>query len=121
LGLSGDVVRAKQIDHSVDLSAAFKGKENSAAYLVEIGGCTFCHGRDLRGGQGLEPGAPPGPDITGVGLKAWTFDQFERAVRSGMRPDRSMIDYRFMPWQGYQHMTDEELRSLWDYVTTLAP
>ncbi len=119
LGLSGDVVRAKQIDHSANLFSAFKGKENNAAYIVEVGGCTFCHGRDLRGGQGLEPGAPPGPDITAVGLKSWNFDQFATVMRSGIRPDNSMIDYRFMPWQGYQHMTDAEVRALWDYLTAL--
>jgi cytochrome c553 len=120
LGLSGEVVRAKQIDHSASLSSYFNGKENTAAYIVEVGGCTFCHGRDLRGGQGLEPGAPPGPDITSVGLKSWNFDQFATVMRTGLRPDNSIIDYRFMPWQGYQNMTDAELRSVWDYLTALS-
>lgn len=119
LGLSGEVVRAKQIDRSASLSSAFNGKENSASYIVEVGGCTFCHGRDLRGGRGLEPGAPPGPDITAVGLKSWNFDQFATVMRTGMRPDNSIIDYRFMPWQGYRHMTDAELRAVWDYLTAL--
>jgi cytochrome c553 len=119
LGLSGEVVRAKQIDHSANPSASFKGKENSAAYMIEVGGCTFCHGRDLRGGQGLEPGAPPGPDITGVGLKSWNFDQFVTVMRTGIRPDNSVIDYRFMPWQGYQNLTDTELKVVWDYLTAL--
>jgi cytochrome c553 len=119
LGLSGEVVRAKQINHAANLSSAFNGKENSAAYLVEVGGCTFCHGRDLRGGQGLEPGAPPGPNITATGLNAWSFDQFATVMRTGMRPNHSIIDYRFMPWQGYQSMTDAELRAVWDYLTAL--
>jgi cytochrome c553 len=119
LGLSGNVVRAKQINHSANLYSSFNGKESSAAYIVEVGGCTFCHGRDLRGGQGLEPGAPPGPDITALGLKSWNFDQFTTVMRTGIRPDNSMIDYRFMPWQGYQNMTDVELRAVWDYLTTL--
>jgi cytochrome c553 len=119
LGLSGEVVRAKQIDHLANPSASFNGQENSAAYLIEVSGCTFCHGRDLQGGQGLEPGAPPGPDITAVGLKAWDFNQFTTVMRTGLKPDNSTIDYRFMPWLGYQYMTDTELRAVWDYLTTL--
>ncbi len=120
LGLSGDVVRAKHLDHSAGLFTLFDDKENSAAYLVEIGGCTFCHGRDLHGGQGLELGAPPGPDITGLGLQSWNFDQFTTVMRTGIRPDNSIIDYRFMPWQGYQYMTDEELRLVWEYLKDLS-
>src|SRR4029453_16666858 len=61
LGFSGPVVRAAQLDHS---AAAPAPPENPGAYLVEIGGCTFCHGAALTGGRGLEPGAPPGPAPT---------------------------------------------------------
>ena len=119
LGLSGEVVRAKSLDHTTNLSTAFNDQEQRPAYTVETGGCTFCHGRDLHGGQGLEPGAPPGPDITSIGLNAWNFAQFAAVMRTGIRPDHSIIDYRFMPWQGYQNMTDEELKSVWDYLNTL--
>jgi mono/diheme cytochrome c family protein len=117
LGLSGPVVRAAQLDPSARPPPS---PHEPGAYLVEIGGCTFCHGAALAGGQGLEPGAPPGPALTrdsrigGLG-----FDAFAAALRAGRAADGHAIDPRFMPWQGYRRMTDDELHEIWDYLQRL--
>ena len=117
LGLSGPVVRAAQLDHSTPRASP---PNEPGAYLVEIGGCTFCHGDALTGGQGLEPGAPSGPALTRdsrIGAKG--FDAFAAALRTGTAADGHAIDPRFMPWTGYARMTDDELRAIWLYLQRL--
>jgi hypothetical protein len=117
LGLSGPVVRAARLDHSTPRASP---PREPGAYLVEIGGCTFCHGDALTGGQGLEPGAPPGPALTRdsrIGAKG--FDAFAAALRTGTAADGHAIDPRFMPWRGYARMTDDELRTIWLYLQRL--
>jgi len=117
LGLSGPVVRAAQLDPSVRRSSA---AQDPGAYLVEIGGCTFCHGAALTGGRGLEPGAPPGPALTRDSrIGARGFAAFAAALRSGRAADGHAIDPKFMPWQGYRRMTDDELGEIWGYLQRL--
>jgi cytochrome c553 len=114
LGLSGEVVRAAKIDH---FTAPPKPPSDEGAYLVQIGGCTFCHGAGLNGGQGLEPGAPRGPDLTrGGGLGGQGYAAFAAVMRTGTALDGHAIDPRFMPWQGYRRMSDDELRAVWEYL-----
>ena len=116
-GVSGPVVRAAQIDHSAPAPTA---RAEPGAYLVEIGGCTFCHGAGLAGGRGLEPGAPPGPALTpGSRIVGLGFAAFAAALRTGVAADGHSIDPKFMPWQGYRRMNDDELRSIWAYLQRL--
>jgi len=117
LGLSGPVVRAAQIEHSAPRPPP---TPDPGAYLVEIGGCTFCHGVALGGGRGLEPGAPPGPALTrGSRVADLGFAAFVAALRSGVAAGGHAIDPKFMPWQGYRRMDDDELRSIWAYLQKL--
>lgn len=117
LGLSGEVVRAAKIDHAAPPPVP---PVQEGAYLVQLGGCTFCHGADLAGGQGLEPGAPPGPNLTRSGrLTSRAYGAFVAAMRTGAAADGHAIDPRFMPWQGYRRMSDEELRAVWDHLQRL--
>src|SRR5581483_2871131 len=64
LGVFGDLVRASKIDFQTPRPQPPKSQ---GEYLVAVGGCTFCHGSGLTGGQGPEPGAPPGTDLTAHG------------------------------------------------------
>jgi len=119
LGVSGPVVRAVQLDHSTPPPAP---PADPGAYLVEIGGCTFCHGPALTGGRGLEPGAPAGPGLTRDSrIAGQGFAAFAAALRTGRAGDGHAIDPKFMPWQGYRRMTDDELRSIWAYLQRLPP
>ena len=93
LGMFGDVVRAARIDFRAPRPPP---PADPGAYLVTLGGCTFCHGPHLTGGQGPEPGAPGGPDLTAGGpLSRWSLADFVRddaqRRQSGGPSDRAEI------------------------------
>jgi mono/diheme cytochrome c family protein len=117
LGVFGDVVRAARIDFGAPRIAP---PADPGAYLVTLGGCTFCHGPHLTGGQGPEPGAPGGPDLTSRGpLSGWSLPDFVTTMRTGVTPEGHAIAPKYMPWLGYRNMTDEELGSVWRYLGSL--
>jgi len=119
LGMFGDVVRAARIDFHAPRPPS---PSDPGAYLVQLGGCTFCHGPKLTGGQGPEPGAPGGPDLTSSGpLSGWSLADFMATMRKGVDPTGHAIMPKYMPWLGYRNMTDDELQSIWLYLRTLPP
>ena len=82
-------------------------------YLVSVGGCTGCHGPNL-GGHG-----PGSPNITPGGVVAsWREADWIRAMRTGKRPDGSAIKDP-MPWKAVGMMSDDELRAMWMYLSTM--
>ncbi len=116
LGASGQVARTELIDFDAPRTAE---PLSNGEYLIEIGGCSFCHGNDLRGGQGLEPGAPPGPNLhVGGPLDNYTFEEFAAVMQTGLTPRGTQINPLYMPWPGYFNMTDEDLQDIWDYLRT---
>jgi cytochrome c553 len=117
LGVFGDVVRAARIDFHASRTAP---PSDPGAYLVALGGCTFCHGPHLTGGQGPEPGAPGGLDLTSTGpLSRWSLAEFVATMRTGINPEGHAIAPKNMPWLGYRNMTDEELRQIWEHLRSL--
>ncbi|MCC5868019.1 MAG: cytochrome c [Gammaproteobacteria bacterium] len=116
-GIKGDLVRAEKMDHTRPRPEPAASR---AEYLVTLGGCDFCHGPTLTGGQGPEPGAPPGPDLTSSSAMAqWPLEDFEQVMRTGTLPTGEVINPFFMPWQGYQHLSDEDLALMFDYLRAL--
>jgi len=92
------------------------------AFLVETSGCRVCHRDDLRGGLHplALPGEPPPPDLTpGGALAGWGPEDFERALRRGLRPDGRRLDPRFMPWPFLAALTDMEVDAIWLYLRAL--
>jgi cytochrome c553 len=91
-------------------------------YLVTIAGCARCHGPGLSGGPipGAPRGTPPASNLTPTGLGDWSEADFLRAIRSGRRPDGSLIDPS-MPWQYYAQMSDLELRAIWEFLGVVPP
>lgn len=117
MGLVPGLVRAGAIDMQ---APRHKRAADPGAYLVRLGGCTFCHGPDLRGGQGPEPGAPAGQDLTRTGpMASWSESDFRTALRTGAAPNGHAIAPKYMPWMGYRAMTDAEIASIWAYLRTL--
>ena len=113
-GMFGQVNRTALIDFSVPRAQA---PRNMGAYLVDVGGCTFCHGSRLTGSQGPEPGAPPAPDLTAGGpLQHWTLTDFTTSMRNGLGSDGHAINPKYMPWLGYRRMTDLELAAIWQFA-----
>jgi cytochrome c553 len=86
--------------------------------------CTGCHGEGFSGGR--IPGAPPSIPVPANltpapdGLGRYSQVQFASMLRTGKRPDGTDIN-PFMPWKVYGHMTDDELKALYAFLTSLPP
>ena len=114
------LVSAEKIDHG-----AIPQAKLSPAVTVEYGKyvaatCTGCHRDNLQGGpiQGAPPEWPPAQNITGKALAKWNETQFITSLRTGKRPDGSLIKFP-MPWQSLGKLTDTEMKALWKYLATL--
>jgi hypothetical protein len=59
----------------------------------------------------------PEPD---TGLGKWTEADFIKAMRTGHRPDGTVL-LPPMPWPAYAHATDEDLKAVWAYLRSLQP
>ncbi len=59
----------------------------------------------------------PDPE-TGIGK--WTESDFITAMRTGLTPDRRVLD-PFMPWGHFKGITDRDLKSMWAYLRTVKP
>jgi mono/diheme cytochrome c family protein len=117
LGVFGDLVRAAKIDFQAPRP---QPPNNPGEYLVDVGGCTFCHGQGLTGGQGPEPGAPAGTDLTASGpLSRWSLADFRNTMRNGVDPQGHTINPKYMPWLAYRNMTDDEMQAIWMYLRSL--
>ncbi len=119
LGLAmPDLVSADEADPSRPplRDVAIAATAEHGAYLLSIGNCRFCHGRDLRGGFHplARPGEPEPPDLMpGGALAGWNRNDFARAMRTGWTPDGRRLDRNFMPWPGYAGLEDVEIDALW--------
>lgn len=117
----GKLIAATLVDHQAPLPPAVPIGPTAeyGRYLAESGGCTSCHGPDLKGGihEG-PPEVPSSADLTQAGpVGRWSEDDFRKALREGVRPDGSVIN-PFMPWRLTRLMTDEEISAVWAYLRT---
>ncbi|MBK6422427.1 MAG: cytochrome c [Gemmatimonadetes bacterium] len=115
------LLAASAIDHAAPFPDAIPAGPTAeyGRYLTEIGGCTSCHGADLKGGihEG-PPEVPASADLTPAGkMGSWSEEDFRKALREGVRPDGSVIN-PFMPWRLTRLMTDEEISAVWAYLKT---
>lgn len=73
------------------------------------------------GPWGLSFAANLTPDDTGVG--SWSFDQFKTAIRKGkykgLEGSRNLLPP--MPWEMYQHFTDEDLLAIFTFLQSIKP
>lgn len=106
-------------------------------YLTELGGCNDCHTPGMFYGDpdferrmsGSEVGwiGPWGvtfarnltPDAE-TGLGKWSEQDIVNAIRTGMRPDGSVIQPP-MPWPNYANLTDEDAFAIAAYLKSLKP
>ncbi len=100
--------------------------------------CVGCHTpRNPSNGQfdltrpyagGLFPFPEEGFSTTGsnltpdraTGIGDWSEEQFMIAMRTGLRPDGTVI-LPFMPWPSYNRWSEEDLRAVWLFLRTLEP
>lgn len=88
--------------------------------------CSGCHGQELAGGAipGGDPSWAPARNLTPHedGLAGWSFEDFEGAMRSGVRPDGTALVMPMtlaLPYTA--NLTDVEMRALWLYLESLDP
>lgn len=107
---AGEVkVPARSMDHGRRAAARADG-----AYLVEISGCTRCHGEDLKG-RSMGGDNPDAPDISKEALAGWTREGFARALREGVSPDGRTLN-PLMPYASMKELRDEEVDALWRFI-----
>lgn len=93
-------------------------------YLARAGNCVACHstpdGEPFAGGLKMAVpglGAIYATNITPDkqhGIGAYTFEDFEGAMRRGVAKDGHML-YPAMPYPSYAKITDEDLRALYAF------
>ena len=121
-GAAPTLLPAAIIDHAARPPATMpvQPTREYGEYIANTGGCKGCHGPNLAGGKmpGGPPGAPIPANLTPAGIGSWSEADFTRALREGTRPDGSKIN-PFMPWLATRLMTDDEMRALWLYVSSV--
>lgn len=98
-------------------------------YLVGAGFCRTCHtasgGEPFAGGVAFRTdfGTIYSTNITShpeSGIGSWTFDEFIKAMRHGISDDGRRL-YPVFPYTSFAKMTDEDLRSVFEYLRGVAP
>ncbi|MGE5096771.1 MAG: c-type cytochrome, partial [Betaproteobacteria bacterium] len=93
-------------------------------YVAVLGDCSACHttagGERLAGGLGIKTplGTIYSTNITpdrSKGIGRYSFEQFERAMRSGVAADGRNL-YPAMPYTSYARVSTEDLRALYAYL-----
>jgi hypothetical protein len=113
---------ARRIDHGkVEDVPAPAPNAAYGAFLARE--CRGCHGEQHMSG-GRIPGTPdtiPAPlNLTpdASGLQGWTFDDFDKVMRTAVRKNGQTLD-PFMPVSSWKNLDDTEMHALWAYLQTL--
>lgn len=92
-------------------------------YLAVLGDCAACHSKDsgktYTGGNAIESpiGNMYSPNITPdneTGIGKYTLDDFDRALRYGIRKDGVSL-YPAMPYPSYAKISDDDVIALYAY------
>ena len=82
--------------------------------------CTLCHGEQFSGGT--VPGerdAPQAPNLTLLARAKWSEEDFFKVIRTGVNKSGKQLDPEYMPWDHLAKMTDDELKALWLFLSSL--
>ncbi|MFA5678600.1 MAG: cytochrome c [Pseudomonas sp.] len=108
-----------------DLVAQPQEQPGRGEYVAILGDCMACH--TTPGGQPFAGGVllptPLGdiistnitPSVAGIG--AYTLEQFDAAVRRGIRADGKYL-YPAMPYTAYAQVTDDDIAAMYDWFMT---
>jgi mono/diheme cytochrome c family protein len=99
-------------------------------YLTTVADCYACHtvpnvGKPFAGARPIETpfGVITSSNITpdnDTGIGVWSDEQFDNAVRNGVRPDGSRL-YPAMPFPAYTKMTRDDVLAIRAYLKTVEP
>ena len=109
--------------------SAVSAIESRGEYLVRAANCVSCH--TTPGGRVFAGGVPFPTDFGTIystnitpdretGIGTWTFEQFEAAVRHGVRPDGQHL-YPAFPYTSFTKINDADLHALYAYFMNLKP
>ena len=125
-------------EEPVDRAVAPRGAtvENGRYLALHVALCADCH--TPRGGLQNKPDmdllfagsdAPPAgfpanpsnitPD-SATGIGTWSEEAFLRTLRTGVTPDGEEL-HRFMPWEHFRDMAEDDLRAIYRYLRTVPP
>ncbi len=111
-------------------SAAQAGTDlQRGEYLVRAANCVSCH--TTPGGAVFAGGVPFPTDFGTIystnitpdkatGIGSWSFEQFDAAVRRGVRPDGQHL-YPAFPYTSFTKIDDADMHALYDYFMSLKP
>ena len=109
--------------------AALDASIEKGRYLATIGNCATCHttknGQPFAGGVKFltDFGVLYSTNITSdkeTGIGGWSFADFYRAMKHGMRPDGTHL-YPAFPYTSFAKMTDTDIASIYLYMKTVRP
>jgi mono/diheme cytochrome c family protein len=106
------------------------GQIERGRYLATAADCVACHtvldaGKPFAGGRPIETpfGNIVTPNITPdreTGIGAWSDDDFDNAVRRGIRPNGERL-YPAMPFTSYTKMSRADVLAIRAYLNTIEP
>ncbi len=121
------VVAMKSVVATMPDSQSF-AKIERGRYLTTAADCIACHtvldgGKPFAGGRPIETpfGNITTPNITPdreTGIGAWTDDEFDNAVRRGVRPTGERL-YPAMPFPWYTKMSRDDVLAIRAYLNTV--
>jgi mono/diheme cytochrome c family protein len=112
-----------------NVAASQPGTPENGKYLVDIIGCSDCHGAQLQGKlETSQPGPPAGPNLTMI-VPQWTEEQFMAFFNTGTLPGggqvpiltlKSGFSEPRMPWSMVRAVTtDDELKDMYAYLHSM--
>lgn len=98
-------------------------------YLVRAANCVSCH--TAQGGAVFAGGVPFATDFGTIystnitpdsqtGIGGWTLEQFDAALRQGVRPDGQHL-YPALPYTSFTRLSDEDVKTLYEYFMSVKP
>jgi cytochrome c553 len=116
--------------YTVDATLSPDVVSNASAAMGEkiaiTRGCTDCHADGAAGKVFLDipPGLIVAPNLTkgrgGVGTRYVSADDWNRAIRFGIRPDSTTIT-TFMPWWFFNRLSDADVAAVAAYLASAPP
>jgi mono/diheme cytochrome c family protein len=111
------------------VAAPQAGTPENGKYLVDIIGCSDCHGTQLQGRlETGQPGPPAGPNLTLI-VPRWSEEQFMTYFNTGTMPGGAQVPIITlasgfseprMPWPMVRAVTtDDELKDIYAYLHSL--
>src|SRR5688572_8239688 len=113
-----------QVTVTLPAEAVASGSAERGARIAVTRGCTECHAEGLEGRvfRDIPPGLIVAPNLTrgrgGVGARYAGLDDWNRAVRYGVRPDSSLIA-PFMPYDYFNRLSEADAASVGAYLAGL--